>query len=123
MTRHDDPLDRLLADARYEAPPGLAERLARSALDGAAERRIFWLDVGRSAPKALFAAAAAAVLAVGLTVAVLSSGAPEGAGGPVAVEGAALEDVAVLAVSTTALERHMAEEFAAAPEAGPTGGR
>lgn len=62
----DDALDRLLRDARPEAPAGLAGRLAAKARDPELGRILFWSDVAQVSRHALrWAAAAAIILVVG----------------------------------------------------------
>jgi hypothetical protein len=97
----DDALDRLLADARPEAPASLAVRLARGALDPGEGRRVFWLDLERTARRGLVPAAAAAIVAAALgTVAILFRGDRRAR--------AEIDDVAKLAVSPVVLEDEMA---------------
>jgi hypothetical protein len=122
----EDPLDRLLREARYEAPPGLAARLARGALGEAAAARVFWLDVARASRRALVAAVAAAILATAVAGGVILAGAgrDRAEAKRAAVERAALDDVAHLAISPAAFEHEMGGELVAAvPRGAPRKGR
>jgi hypothetical protein len=116
MRRDDDRLDALIREARWEAPPGLAERLARAALDRSGEAKVFRLDLERTARRALAAAAAAALVAVSLAAAMVNAerGAPA-ATGQAGLAG--LDEMAALAISPAAFERRMAEDMAAPPPA------
>ena len=115
-----DRLERLIFEARYEAPAGLAARLAAAAQSPESRRRVFWSDVERTARAVLGATAAAAVVAVGLAVAVVA-GVPDNARSRSHVDGVAedsrpddltLDQVARLALSQGALERQVGGEIA-----------
>jgi hypothetical protein len=79
-SKSDRELERLLEGARYQAPPGMAARLAAGARDPEEKRILFWADVERTSRSLLGKAAAAAVLAAGLALAVAVSGNPDNAG-------------------------------------------
>jgi hypothetical protein len=103
----EDPLDRLLREARAVAPPGLVARLAAGARDPEARKRLFWADIDRGARSLLGFAAAAAVLAVALaTTAVLFVPAPDNArtASVVKSDELTLDQTARFVVSPAALE-------------------
>jgi hypothetical protein len=120
MNEHDealDPIERLLREARHEAPAGLAARLARAALERDAGARIFWLDLERLGWRATrVAVAAALVAAVGAAfVTATSRGSdPASAARWAAAEArsATLDDeVAELALAPHAFERRLEREM------------
>jgi hypothetical protein len=73
-------LDRWLEDARPEVPEGLAGRMIAGARGAESQSRVFWVDLERTARRALGWAAAAAVVTVALAVSTLFAGtAPDNA--------------------------------------------
>ena len=107
-----DALDRLLIDARREAPAGLAMRLARGARDAGAIRRVFWMDIERAARRLLPAAAAAALLAASLVAGGVFDGGADQTGSSDATIASTHDDMAELALSTGAFERQLSGDLA-----------
>jgi hypothetical protein len=110
--RDEDRVDGLLREARFEAPMGLAARLARGALAPDAAGRIFWLDFERVAGRVARIAVAAAVLAVALAIGLVRGRATDG--GAVA-QASGLDDVAQLALSPASFEWRLERDGALLP--------
>jgi hypothetical protein len=117
-----DAVERLLREARLEAPRGLAARLARGALDPDAAARIFWLDFSGAARPVIRIAIAAAVLAIALAIGLTRDrGSASRAGA--SADASDLDDVAQLALAPDSFVGRVERDVAHLPRSGPAPGR